>query len=282
MTYDQFIEEVCWQSDVSSRQRAERAIQATLETVGERLDARDADQLASQLPGPIAEVLRRARSHRSFGVEELFTHVRDREPVRLREAVEHAKVICQVLAEALDRDGQALLRDRLPPEGPAPAGAGLERAAVRRPVAQRRGTGGGAGGRASGPPGWCPGGQRHAGGPLRAPPSGGAPGCGRMTEVARGPAPWTAGPARVPRGTSGTASPPDGGASRRPRAATYCSTSTSHCRASFPRPSSIYLRWRPPHENRASRLWMPGRCACARLSGRDCGGSGSAGLGRGA
>jgi uncharacterized protein (DUF2267 family) len=110
MTYDHFVEEVCWQSDVCSRQRVERAIQATLETIGERLDARDAEQLAGQLPAPIADVLRQARSHRSFGVEELFTHVRDREPVRLREAVEHAKVICQVLAQALAQDGQVLLR----------------------------------------------------------------------------------------------------------------------------------------------------------------------------
>lgn len=77
-------------------------------------DHGDAEQLASQLPGPIADFLRRAVSHRSFGVEELFTDVRDREPIRLREAMEHANVICQVLAEALDWDGQALLRPRLP------------------------------------------------------------------------------------------------------------------------------------------------------------------------
>jgi uncharacterized protein (DUF2267 family) len=117
MTYESFMGEVSWRSGVDSRQRIERAIQATLEIVGERMNARDAQQLADQLPAPLGEHLRKAPSHRAFGVEELFEHVKDQEPSRrLGIAVEHAKVVCQVLAEALDFDGQQLLRSRLPPE----------------------------------------------------------------------------------------------------------------------------------------------------------------------
>jgi uncharacterized protein (DUF2267 family) len=114
MNDESFVGEVCWRSGISSRARAERAIEATVELIAERLPARDAEALAGRLPARLAALLRKVTAHGDFGVAELFEHVKNREPVGLGAAVEHAQVVCQVLAEALDDEGRQFLHARLP------------------------------------------------------------------------------------------------------------------------------------------------------------------------
>jgi uncharacterized protein (DUF2267 family) len=116
VTYETFLDEVCARSGLASREAAERAVRATLDLVGERLSAADARGLAEQLPGPLSRLLAAPRRHAAFDVLELYEHVKETEPVRLGIAVEHARVVCEVLAEALDAEGLALLRARLPAE----------------------------------------------------------------------------------------------------------------------------------------------------------------------
>jgi uncharacterized protein (DUF2267 family) len=114
MTYESFIEEVGWRAGLGERGTVLRAIETTLEIVGERLDPTLVADLAEQLPRPLGEILTRRGQHAAFGVEELYEHVKDQEPVRLGIAVEHARVVCELVAEALDGEALGRLRSSLP------------------------------------------------------------------------------------------------------------------------------------------------------------------------
>ena len=58
MKYDEFIKEVQTRGHIESREEAERATRATLETLAERLVGGEPHDLASQLPPELAEHLR--------------------------------------------------------------------------------------------------------------------------------------------------------------------------------------------------------------------------------
>ena len=57
MKYDEFIKEVQTRGHIESREEAERATRATLETLAERLAGGEPHDLASQLPPELAEHL---------------------------------------------------------------------------------------------------------------------------------------------------------------------------------------------------------------------------------
>jgi uncharacterized protein (DUF2267 family) len=116
MTYETFVDEVGWRAGLAGAQPAEHAVQATLELVGSRLAAGDARTLAAQLPGGLAALVAGAPDHHAFGLSELFVQVASRERVSLGAAVEHTKVVCEVLTECVDADTRTLLQARLPPD----------------------------------------------------------------------------------------------------------------------------------------------------------------------
>ena len=116
MTYEGFIEEVCWRTGLQSEALAGRAAAATLQVIAERLGAVDAGALEQELPSPLAQAVGRARRHGVFDVTELFARVAAEEPVRPGAAVEHAKVVCEVLTEALPEELRERLHARLPPD----------------------------------------------------------------------------------------------------------------------------------------------------------------------
>ena len=57
MKYDEFIKHVQTVAQLNSRQEAERAMRATLETIKQRIVGDEAKDLASQLPKELAEYL---------------------------------------------------------------------------------------------------------------------------------------------------------------------------------------------------------------------------------
>jgi uncharacterized protein (DUF2267 family) len=116
MTYETFMDEVGWRAGLAGSQPSEGAVRATLELVGQRLAADDARTLAAQLPGGLAALVASAPEHHPFGLSQLFVLVASRERVPLGAAVEHAKVVCEVLTECVDADTRALLHARLPPD----------------------------------------------------------------------------------------------------------------------------------------------------------------------
>jgi uncharacterized protein (DUF2267 family) len=119
MKRDEFIKEVQERGHMASREEAENATRATLETLAERLRGEEAEHLASQLPPGIAEHLRheRAGAGEPLSLEQFFSRVNERDPgVDAPTAVYHARVVIEVLQEAVTKGEIDDVRSQLPAE----------------------------------------------------------------------------------------------------------------------------------------------------------------------
>ena len=114
MDYEQLLERVRERASVPDRESADRAVQATVETLGERLLPLDASQLASELPNPLSEALRRRARPGEFPLAEAFRRVAEREGVSAAFAREHAISVCLALADWLSEEAAIHFRERLP------------------------------------------------------------------------------------------------------------------------------------------------------------------------
>jgi len=122
MDHDAFLSEVQRRAHLGTKEEAERAAQATLETLGHRLaEAGDlACNVAEQLPARLAEPLVRGTQepYRRLGLEEFFDEVGRREgaggPADAPEA--HACAVIAVLCDALPEGSTVKIRHALPPE----------------------------------------------------------------------------------------------------------------------------------------------------------------------
>lgn len=103
MKYDEFISEVESRARLGSREEAERASAATLETLGERLAGGEAKDLASQLPSELALYLQKGDSSvkTPFLLDEFFWRISQREGVDLNDATFHARVVVALLSEVV-------------------------------------------------------------------------------------------------------------------------------------------------------------------------------------
>lgn len=109
MSYRHFVEQVRDQSGTDDSARIERAIQSTLEVLGERLAHPDARAVAKKLPPELGSHLC-AKAHAGAPIA-------PRPKTTVREVCDEAGVattelraICRVLAETLDEQGRAQLR----------------------------------------------------------------------------------------------------------------------------------------------------------------------------
>ena len=118
MKYEEFIAQVRHRADLASTEEAERATQATLETLAGRLRGNEAEHLAAQLPPEIGMYLQPyyAGIGDSYPLEEFFYRVSQREGVALEEAMYHARVICALLAEVVSVGEIDDVRAQLPPD----------------------------------------------------------------------------------------------------------------------------------------------------------------------
>ncbi len=118
MKHDEFIGQVQHRARLSSRGEAERATRATLETLAERLAGGEARDLAAQLPQEIGEHLRREWSGlgERFDLVEFFRRVSLRESVEYQDAVFHARVVIEVLGQAVSKGEMDDVRAQLPAE----------------------------------------------------------------------------------------------------------------------------------------------------------------------
>ncbi|MFN6518407.1 MAG: DUF2267 domain-containing protein [Nostoc sp. CreGUA01] len=118
MQHDEFIGQVQNRAHLSSRGNAELATRATLETLAERLAGGEPFNAAAQLPRGIAEYMRHeyAGAGERFSVDEFFERVSQRENVELPDAVHHARVVIEVLTEAISRGEINDIRSQLPSE----------------------------------------------------------------------------------------------------------------------------------------------------------------------
>jgi uncharacterized protein (DUF2267 family) len=118
MRYDEFIGQVQNRARLSSTEEAVKAIRATLETLAERLAGGEPKDLASQLPEEIGVYLHheRAGSGERFSLDEFFKRVSEREGVDLPASIYHARVVIEVLSEAVSRGQMNDVRAQLPEE----------------------------------------------------------------------------------------------------------------------------------------------------------------------
>jgi uncharacterized protein (DUF2267 family) len=118
MKYDEFVSHVQSRARIPRREEALQAIKATLGTLAERLAGGEASDLASQLPEEISAYLKheRAGSGERFSLDEFFKRVSEREGIDLPAAVYHARVVIEVLGEAVTKGEIEDVRAQLPDE----------------------------------------------------------------------------------------------------------------------------------------------------------------------
>lgn len=118
MQYNEFVGQVQHRARLGSTGDAVRAIRVTLETLAERLTNGETKDLASQLPREIAHYLEEVPTvgGERFSLDEFFQRVSIRESVGLPEAVFHARVVVEVLQEAVSKGEINDVRAQLPPE----------------------------------------------------------------------------------------------------------------------------------------------------------------------
>lgn len=103
MKYDQFIKHVQEKAQLNSREDAERATRATLETIKERIVGNEASQLAAQLPKELGQYLhgREGEDGQYFKIDEFCQRVSEKEGVEPTIATNHARAVFAVLEEAV-------------------------------------------------------------------------------------------------------------------------------------------------------------------------------------
>lgn len=114
MKDDEFIAQV--QERIGDTEtRAEEAVRATLETLGQRLPTREAQNLGEQLPPRLATCLHRsAPQDGSFPVDQFFARVAELSNVGEQEARDHAMAVLAVLQDAVSPGEVVDLFDQLP------------------------------------------------------------------------------------------------------------------------------------------------------------------------
>ena len=114
MQYDAFVGEVQNRARLPSRGDAVRAIQATLETLGERISAGEGSDLAAELPPELGKFLRGVEETERFPVDDFFLRVAAKETADLPDAVHHARAVMEVLLESVTPGEMDDVRSQLP------------------------------------------------------------------------------------------------------------------------------------------------------------------------
>lgn len=130
MQHDELIGQVQHRARLASRGDAERAVRATLETLGERLPEGLIDNLAAQLPQEIGEHLRRTEilggiaSGERFDRDEFVARVSERAGTDPPFSVFLVRVVFEVIDEASQGRIMQHVRESLPPDLRPMASAG--------------------------------------------------------------------------------------------------------------------------------------------------------------
>jgi uncharacterized protein (DUF2267 family) len=114
MTWNAFIDAIVQRTGLDDRHLAEKAAIATVTVLGERLPRIDVDPVAEHLPARLAAALRAGDHQGEFDRDVLFERVARLENVPIGRAIEHATVVCQVIADSVDAEGHRHLIQHLP------------------------------------------------------------------------------------------------------------------------------------------------------------------------
>lgn len=116
MDYATFIGEVQQRAELASQGEALRITRATLTTLGERLEAGEAADLAGPLPMEIDRFLEEADSGQRFEYNEFVDRVAARASAEAADANFYANVVLSVVGETVPNPEFEDVRDQLPDE----------------------------------------------------------------------------------------------------------------------------------------------------------------------
>ena len=116
MDYATFIGEVQQRAELASQGEALRITRATLTTLGERLEAGEAADLAGPLPMEIDRFLEEADSGQRFEYNEFVDRVAARASAEDADANFYANVVLSVVGETVPDPEFEDVRDQLPDE----------------------------------------------------------------------------------------------------------------------------------------------------------------------
>lgn len=103
MEYDEFITHVQSLTQSDSREEAERATRATLETLKERIANDEAQELAANLPQQLGDYLRgkEGDSGGSFNLQEFIARASQKEDIEPTTVAIHVRAVFTVLQNAI-------------------------------------------------------------------------------------------------------------------------------------------------------------------------------------
>jgi uncharacterized protein (DUF2267 family) len=101
MNFDHFVGQVQHRAQLPDTGAAVWAIQSTFQSLAEKLDPGEAKDLASQLPRPFHIYFDVDRYSQDFSVDEFFRRVSEREQENAPVAAFHARVVLEVMQEAI-------------------------------------------------------------------------------------------------------------------------------------------------------------------------------------
>jgi uncharacterized protein (DUF2267 family) len=97
----QFVDRVKEVAALRTREEAIRITEATLETLGERLERTKTDQVAAQLPNELKAYLLKREHDYNFLLEEFYNRVSQRARIGYPQAVRQSRSVITVLQEAV-------------------------------------------------------------------------------------------------------------------------------------------------------------------------------------
>ncbi|WP_066375352.1 MULTISPECIES: DUF2267 domain-containing protein [unclassified Anabaena] len=103
MEYTEFITHVQSLAQSNSREEAERATRATLETIKERISGDEAQDLASQLPQELGGCLRgrEGQPDQDFNLQNFIVRVSEKEDIEPTTTAIHVRAVFAVLQNAV-------------------------------------------------------------------------------------------------------------------------------------------------------------------------------------
>ncbi|WP_435181787.1 DUF2267 domain-containing protein [Halorussus sp. AFM4] len=114
MKYDDFMGEVQHRLELPDTGRAVRATRAVLQSLGERLQAGEAEDLAASLPMEVDYYLESADSGQRFDYDEFVGKVADRANVDRSDAAYYAKAVFGLVSELVSAGEIEQVRAQLP------------------------------------------------------------------------------------------------------------------------------------------------------------------------
>ncbi|HCI81810.1 MAG TPA: DUF2267 domain-containing protein [Ktedonobacter sp.] len=104
MKAEEFIKEVMHRASLGSREAAQDAVRATLETLSEHLTPGEVGNVSSQLPQELAVYMQQpllGGVAERFSLDDFIMRVAEREGVSISEAMTNAHVVASLLGEVL-------------------------------------------------------------------------------------------------------------------------------------------------------------------------------------